>query len=154
MRLLSVVIVASACRPAPTETPPAAPPKPAISFLVIAIPPAQGPSCDGVDLDVVAACVRKVIAIEQRLPEDDAFGPMFVRASSRGLDEACKALPGAAAGQGLVTAGGHPIVIESTDASWDHLEDGTAVRYIDYRVSSPGCGEQVTFGVENTVGGG
>jgi hypothetical protein len=146
----AVLLLVVACKSAPTQAPP---PKPTPSFLVIAIPPVEGPSCDGVDLDVVAACVRKVIAIEQRLPDDDAFGPMFARASTRGLDEVCSTLPGATSGEGLVTAGGQPIVITSTSSSWDHLEDGTAVRYIDYRVSSAGCAETVDFGVENTVGG-
>lgn len=83
------------------------------------------------DLDVVAACVRNVIASEQRLLTDAALGPRC----------------------GGVTASGHPIVIESTESPWDHLEDGRAVRHIEYRVSSPACAQDVVFTVENTVGG-
>jgi hypothetical protein len=114
------------------------------------IPVVDGPQCDGVDLDVVAACLRHAMTVVAR-PEEP-FDTLLQDAATTGqLDARCAALAGA---DGLRTDSGAALAVTAESSDWDHLDDGTAQRYVDVRIGCACCPEVASFSVTVTVGGG
>jgi hypothetical protein len=113
------------------------------------VPPVEGPLCDGVDLDVVAACFRGALAVvgEDTPPE----GRLIARAAGS-LAPACAGLA-IGPGGSLRTAGGGALRFERSSSAWDHHDDGRATRVLDYRISCECCAEVRSFSVEHAVGG-
>jgi hypothetical protein len=114
------------------------------------IPQVDGPLCDGVDLDVVAACLRHAMTVVPQPQEP--FDTLLQDAATTGqLDARCVALAGP---DGLRTDSGAALAVTAESSDWDHLDDGTAQRYVDVRIGCACCPEVASFSVTVTVGGG
>lgn len=154
-RFFALVFALAACRsggaaapsePAPSPIPPTSP---SGAPDADGIPPVEGPQCDGVDLDVVAACLRHAMRL---VAPEEPFDELLEDAATTGmLDARCVEFLGA---DGMRTASGARLAVTTESSDWDHLDDGTARRYLDVRVGCSCCAEVTAFSVTVTVGGG
>jgi hypothetical protein len=148
-RVAAFVVALAGCKPSgPAPAPSAV--APSAAPTAVDIPQLDGPLCDGVDLDVVAACLRHAMTVVPR-PEEP-FDTLLQDAATTGqLDARCVALAGP---DGLRTDSGAALAVTAESSDWDHLDDGTAQRYLDIRIGCACCPEVASFSVTVTVGGG
>lgn len=124
------------------------PSKPAASS--ISIPTAEGPNCDGVDLDVVVACFQQAVAILQ--DDTGPEGQLLERAAATGeLSPSCAALPRNAESGSLLTEGGDELRFRRGAGEWDHFVDGSSSMLLEYEISCDCCEETRAFSIDYTV---
>ncbi len=82
----------------------------------------------------------------------EPFDELLDDAATTGmLDAHCVPFLGA---DGMRTASGATLSVTTESSEWDHLDDGTARRYLDVRIGCSCCAEVASFSVTVTVGGG
>lgn len=116
----------------------------------IGMPAAEGPTCDGVDLDVVVACFQQAVAILQ--DDTGPEGALLERAAATGqLSPPCAALPRNAEGGVLLTEGGGVLRFRRSAGEWDHFVDGSSSMLLEYEISCDCCEEARAFSIDYAV---